>query len=261
MRSQRIAMFGLLVLVAIAACAKAGSYVFTTDQSPFVPGTQNLGYLMRPDADPTFGPADMEHGEISVFADFDSSFEARTYLTFDLSSLVDSIASARIKIHQADTRVDSGDRFDLAFYSVETDADVLNNLTEFDWEIFDDLGGGTLYRNVHMLDAALFEGSPPPDSIYFNEQEVSRVLEISLNADAVADINKARGGYFSIAMRTPYPGTVFGGAEQYGPPQLVLSTHPIPLPPALWSGGAIMALGLAGYAARLKRRGGGALSA
>jgi K319-like protein/PKD domain-containing protein len=153
------------------------SLTFTTSESPFVPGLRNQGlYGWHPYG---FSIATRpESHETAVGTNGTGEF--RTYYTFDLSTLTGNVVSARLVLTKGYW---VGADFGVRLSEVTTDAATLSagDPTGVSRVIFDDLGDGTAYG-----------GSAMPYTRY------NHTDTIPLNGAAVADIQAAGGGFFSI---------------------------------------------------------------
>jgi hypothetical protein len=111
------------------------------------------------------------------------AFTVRGFFIFDLTSIPLPVTSARLRILQGIT--DSQDPIEtVGFYEVTTPAAVLAAKNSIDPAPFADLGDGVLYATKDIV-----VGAP-----------TTTVLNIDLNAQGVAAVNAARGGYFSVGV-------------------------------------------------------------
>jgi Tol biopolymer transport system component len=181
--------------------------VFSTSGRPFTPGVRNQGWW---NWNPNGVNQDHNDNYFVGVSDEDEG-EYRNFFTFDLSSLTGQVISARLEI----TRFGYGSpdpSETLGLFDVSTDARTLNNNVGVSAAIFEDLGTGTSYGTVEVS-----RSGEPAD-----------VLSVPLNAAAVADINAAAGGFFSIGGRLlsaePHQ-TLFANSDDEGGVQrLVVET-------------------------------------
>ncbi|MSV27302.1 MAG: PEP-CTERM sorting domain-containing protein [Bryobacterales bacterium] len=181
-----------------------GTDTFNTATSEFTPHIRNQGW---------WSATASGHNIIDNYVV--GSFEGETFnnfFTFDLASLDHAATSATLTIQTAGTTT-SGLPVTYSLWDVSTSAAVLSFNTGPSAAIFTDLGSGTNYATIGV--------GPYPSP-----------LVITLNAAAIADINQAAGGFFSI-----------GGT-------LTPSTPAIPEPGTL----VLSGLALIGLAAKFRRR-------
>lgn len=148
--------------------------IFNTSDSEFTPGFKNQGW---------WSPAPNQN-----FAENDNygvgrgaSFIHRNFFTFDLSFLSGTVVAATLEVRRG-VYASPNSEETLGLFDVSTPAAILNNNTGTNDAIFDDLGTGQSY-GIYIVSS-----SGNPDDL----------LRFPLNAAAVADINNARGGFFSI---------------------------------------------------------------
>ncbi|MFN3252046.1 PEP-CTERM sorting domain-containing protein [Roseibium album] len=224
----------LAVLVSVcgvvtASLATAATVTVGTDQGLVRPGMDNQGYWR----------SYIPNGNLTNDNYIASSFyDTRPYFTFDLGGLVgQKISGLTLNLR----RYIQEENPIVTFWDVSTSATDLAQRGVADWSIFNDLGSGNSY------------GSSGPIS----SGASTDVLSFVLNDQAVADANKAIGGYFSIGLSVT-AGTVFAASSNEpgnrGPgytQDLVISTNPItvvPLPATLpLLAGGLGAFGLAGW--------------
>jgi hypothetical protein len=114
-------------------------------------------------------------GDVSL----DGSQLLNNFFTFDLSNFTGGATSAELRLARYVTTGPLPLLYSL--FDVSTDYLILNSNDGTNAGIFDDLGSGILYGSIVVSDLSL----PDP-------------LIITLNAAALADINIAAGGVFSI---------------------------------------------------------------
>jgi hypothetical protein len=145
----------------------------------------------------------------------------RDFFTFDLSAVDQHVVFASLVVFTGTMRVKGGSTEQLRLFDVSTPADVLNHNRGRNPAIFRDLGTGTSYGDYSLG----------------RDQARSRI-KLTLNRDAIRDLNAARGGFFSIGGRlTSLDGRLGPGADEFifGASQgresrLVLRTVPSPQP-------------------------------
>ncbi len=182
-----------------------------------------------------------DNTNIVVGSDFGDDF--RNFFTFDLTQLPEGtgVISATLRIRRYYSSPNNESIETLEFFDVSTNATTLNENSGLNPAIFADLGSGTSYGAFDV----------PGDG------DILEVLEFALDGDALADIQSAAGGFFSIggvltsAVSTPdtrgdYLFGVSGG--QLNGEQLVIV---IPEPVT----GALLLLGLFGLARLRSPRG------
>ncbi len=192
---------------------QADSLIFNTSDSPFVLGQDNQGWWNSV-------TGHTQNGNYIVGAQSQASI-FRNFFTFDLSSLTIPAAAATLEIQRY-----GANSFDmtetLGLFDVSTSAGTLNALGPANAAIFNDLGTGTSYGAFDVSTA----GNP------------ADILSFPLNSAAVADINAAAGGFFSIggsltSLNAIFAGdeTLFGGSGSSGVQRLVVEAVP---EPATW---------------------------
>ncbi len=150
---------------------------FDTSQSQFDTGVNNQGFWID--------NASANNVNDNYLTGQIGSNTYRSFFTFDLSSLgaLDVITSASLQILR-ETSASGNEAFEtLELFDVTTDAATLNNNQGMNAAIFSDLGSGTSYGAFPV------PGSGP----------ITDVLVFDLTS-AIADMNAARGGFFSIGV-------------------------------------------------------------
>lgn len=163
--------------------------IFDNSMSEFNPGYLNQG----------FWATDIPHYAYDL--NFGSEGAGRRgYVTFDLSSLQAPVSSAVLRFTGLSWSGISP--FDILFYDVSTNAAVLNQGNQdYVPGVFDDLGSGNVYARLALVNNT---GSGSDFSGSF------QTIDIPLSSQAVADINAAQGGFFSVgadADPVPEPST------------------------------------------------------
>ncbi|MFN6487100.1 MULTISPECIES: hypothetical protein [unclassified Nostoc] len=161
-----------------------------------------------------------------------------SFFTFDLSSLV-GVSSATLQVQRFKG---SGDPIKtLGFFDVSTPADVLSQkVNNPDINIYNDLGSGKNYGNFNVTASG----------------DQNEILSFVLNSDAIADINKRSGEFFSIG------GALLGDlgiGDQYlfgfsdSSAKLVLDTDLATVPEPGTLSGAVL-VGITGLWLKLQRK-------
>ena len=213
---ERAALLAAILIIGAASIAVAssqphvasrlepqsGPLVFRTSDSQFDAGANNQGWWSL--VTPNF---DFNDNYVTGTATSSGGVETRNFFTFDLRSL-DLSGST---IVSALLQVDRGGRGDdptetLTLFEVSTDAATLNNNTGTSAAIFDDLGAGAVYGTY---------------IVRFDGPQFGRAT-FRLNQTAIAAINGAAGGFFSIggALQS-LPGYLFAFTG-HGDQRLVL---------------------------------------
>jgi len=163
-------------------------------------------------------------------------FIYHNYFVFDLSSVSATVTSAVINIYSPESPAQTFDSYKsmdpfetYVLYDVLTDISVLTSDTG-GVAVFEDIGTGTSYGGYDVSAAD-------------NGQFVS----ITLNADALADINNtaglfAIGGAVSTIDLTPNNEVIFASSSEPGVPSPYMVLTTVPVPAAVW----LFASGLAG---------------
>jgi len=143
-----------------------------TDEGNFDRGTENQGWWATRETN--FDSND--NYLVGAPPDLDGTF--RDFFTFDLSRLTERARAATLIVRRYRSAGDAKEV--LGLFHVATGARRLNNNSGLSDRIFRDLGTGTRYGRFPISPS----GHGP--------------VRLRLNHAAVADINAARGGYFSI---------------------------------------------------------------
>ncbi len=214
----------LLSLTCLLTTARANASLlsFTTNQSQYTPGVNNQGYWANRDL-PCCTVMDTNDNYFTGEADFGLTTgfaELRSFFTFDLRSMAAPVTGASLTVYSGVFGTDSFTEV-LELFDVSTEAAILNFNDRVNDAIFEDLGSGNSYGRFRLFRAT--------DSM------VDITLE--LNDAALADINAAAGGFFSIGgkIRTiSQTGSeyVFGqtGGPNRRPAELTLSVAAVPGP-------------------------------
>jgi hypothetical protein len=160
---------------ATVGTASADVFTFNTSDSPFDVGVRNQGWwsetLAATDSSANYAVGRNGTGDI-----------LRNFFTFDLAALSGfTVSAATLEVRRF---IASGDpTLSYKLSDVSTDAATLNNNTGVSASIFADLGTGTSYGTFLV-----------PTTTGASTD----VLTFVLNAAAIADINAAVGGFFSL---------------------------------------------------------------
>jgi hypothetical protein len=149
--------------------------VFDTADSPFDPSSANQGWWSDTVDNGSFANP-------NYIAGVCCGGDHRNFFTFDLRSLNNRVVFATLRVN---TGVVEGDETEtLRLSDVSTDAGTLNFNTGRNPAIFRDLGTGAVYGEY----------------VISREQD-NVTLDLKLNQRAIRDLNRARGGFFSIGGR------------------------------------------------------------
>lgn len=212
------------------------SLTFFTSDREFTPGVPNQGWWS-----PTSANSDPNSNYIVGICCGGNNHH--NFFTFDLSSLTDTVISARLELQRYDY-LSPDPSETLGLFAVSTDAATLNNNNGTSSAIFNDLGTGTSYGSFVVSSVGSF----------------TDILSFNLNAAAIADINAGAGGFFSIggALLSLSGGTndeyVFGFSHEAGAvPRLVIETRSqsVPEPSSILG---LVALSAFGAGSLLKRK-------
>jgi len=161
-------LFGLTSNQVVSLVTNVGT--FTTAMSQFTPGVNNSGWWSATASNIN------TNDNYLVGTIVGGSFN--DFFTFAIPQGVGVITSATLSAPRGNT---AGVPFTFSLFDVSTDAATLNNNTGTSAAIFNDLGSGVLYGSALITDLNL----PNP-------------LTVSLDAEALAALNGARGSFFSI---------------------------------------------------------------
>lgn len=167
----------LLVMAALQSECNATVITITTAQSPFAGSSLNQGWwsnsVSNTDSNTDYG--------IGVFGAADH----RGFASFDFSGFTvnDTISSATVKIQRGDSAGLNDATETVGFRDVSTSAATLNANSSASAGIYSDLGTGTSYGDFVV----------PGDDLS------TVVLDFNLS-NAVANLNAAKGGFFSVGF-------------------------------------------------------------
>jgi len=149
-------------------------FVFDTADSPFHLATANQGWWSD--------TIDAGFANPNYIAGVCCGGDHRNFFTFDVHTLKKHVVSATLRVNTGGVKGDETETLRLS--DVSTDAATLNFNDGQNPEIFRDLGTGTVYGEYVI--------STDQDHV---------TLDLKLNQAAVRDLNRARGGFFSIGGR------------------------------------------------------------
>jgi hypothetical protein len=218
----------------VGSPSSTSSLTFFTSDSEFTPGVPNQGWWS-----PTSPNYDANSNYIVGICCGEGNYY-HNFFTFDLSSLTDTVISARLEL-QRYGYLSPDPSETLGLFAVSTDAATLNNNIGTSSAIFNDLGTGTSYGSFVVSSVG----------------SLTDILSFNLNAAAIADINAGAGGFFSIggALLSLSGGTndefVFGSSHEAG--RLVIETRSqsVPEPSSILG---LVALSAFGAGSLLKRK-------
>ena len=198
--------------------------IFSTSDNQFDPGVDNQGWWST-----TMSNYD-ENDNYSAGMDTQGN-NPRNFFTFDLSALSLPVISATLELQRYEYW-STADSETYGLFDVSTDAVTLNNNVGTSTPIFEDLGTGTSYGEFEIFAEGL-----PED-----------ILSFELNAAALADIDAAAGGWFSIGGVLLSPGSpvgdgterLFGRSTGAGTQRLVVEVIPEPTTVVLLALGSLM---------------------
>ncbi|MBN1795779.1 MAG: hypothetical protein JW804_03830 [Sedimentisphaerales bacterium] len=215
----------LILLVSGSPAVWAYTLAFSTSDNQFNSGIDNQGWW----SDTMSNEFITENYAIGVNPTGNYS---RNFFTFDLSSLSDAVLSATLQLTRF-KYLSTADSETLGIFDVTTDAATLNDKNGINAAIYNDLGSGTSYGQFEVLSTG-------------SEDDV---LSFSLNSAAIANINSAAGGWFSIGGAIlSFGSPIYGGAEglfgfsheEDGTQCLVLEVIPEPISVLLLGLGALL---------------------
>jgi hypothetical protein len=222
-RALHIAVVAVVAVVAagsllVAEPAEAATIELSTAQGPIDPGGINQGWWTAT------GPANVNPNTNYFVGKDDLGREFRDFFTFDLRLIPSdlTVVGATLRVNAGFST--AGDLIEtVGFFDVSTDAVTLNRNTGTSEAIFADLGTGRSYGTFPVNRGTLGD------------------LSFVLNADAVADINASRPGYFSLGGRLlsfsrPDAEFRFGGTEGLVA-RLIVDAFPLPRTPQECKGG------------------------
>lgn len=214
--------------------AQAAIFRFDTSDNQFIPSIDNQGWWSATESNSDINDNYFVGRARDTIV---SNAILRNFFTFDLSSLNEEVVSATLRLQRYDGRGNPTQT--LGFFDVSTPAATLNNNEGTSAAIFDDLGTGKSYGT--------FDVSTRGNS--------SGILSFTLNSAAIADINAAAGGFFSIggalnaeSLSSPGDQYLFGNSSGGGVQQLVIN---VPEPSSVLG---TLAFGVFGAGWVLKRR-------
>jgi Ca2+-binding RTX toxin-like protein len=156
----------------VTAATATARFGFDTSDSQFLTGSDNQGW---------WSPVvHNENANDNYFVGI-SGGNHHNFFTFDLSSLKQRVRAATLKVrrfYDAGTRIET-----FALFRVATSARKLNHNVGTSAAIFRDLGSGVRYGTFKVSTVG---------------RDANAVRRFPLDAAAVADINAARGHFFSI---------------------------------------------------------------
>lgn len=179
------------------------TWVFSTDQSQFTPGTSNQGWWSLQD----ITRSSNDNYVVGVCC----GATHRNFFTFDLSELKGTVVSATLVVRKFFGKGEPTET--LRLFDVVTDAATLNDNRAIVPRIYKDLGRGHRYGTFDLSTA--------------DETSRADVFELPLLELARSDIQSAAGGFFSIGGRlitSEDGGYLFGGSSAHGKQLLIVQT-------------------------------------
>lgn len=170
--SLRLVAFASFLLAPAAALA----LTFSTSDSQFDPGVDNQGWWSN-------GFANHDHNDNYFVGSLFGAVHGN-FFTFDLTALpaATNVVSATLRLTRFTNSLDNEAVEALELFDVSTDPATLNENNGMNAAILSDLGSGTSYGAFDV----------PGGGVSTN------VLEFVLNGGALADIESAAGGFFSV---------------------------------------------------------------
>ena len=216
--SHRLGL-ALLLFSSVLANANAGIVIFSTNN----PTNPNNGLRTQ-----GFWSATVDNAGTHFVTGSDGSDTARGFLSFDLSTLTtrELIQGATINVQRYNSGGQAVETIEV--FDVSTDVLSLHDTNgNSSASIFNDLGTGTSYGSFNIAGTGLS----------------NEILSFTLNASAIADLNAARGGFFSVGLDlVSQDGSdfVFSGSNAPGLQTISLNVTTIPEPNSLALLGAVV---------------------
>lgn len=192
----------------VQTSANSTLMTFSTEDNQFDAGVDNQGWYSETD-----GGGDSNDNYIAGRL---GGEEHRNFFTFDLSALDpgDDVVGATLEVTRFS--IDSDDQSETySLFDVDTDAASLNDNDAFDAATFNDIGSGTGYGDFTVSTTTGSSGD---------------VLSFDLNSAALADIEAAAGGFFSVGGCVPTADDdtewLYGFSGGSGVQRLVLEVAP-----------------------------------
>jgi hypothetical protein len=186
------------------SAAGTATWVFSTDQSQFRPGTSNQGWWSNQD----ITRSSNDNYIVGVCC---GAGDHRNFFTFDLSELDGTVVSATLVVRKFFGKGEPTET--LRLFDVLTDPATLNDNRAIVPRIYKDLGRGHRYGTFELSTA--------------DETSRADVFELSLADRALSEIQSAAGGFFSIGGRlltSEDGGFLFGGSSGHGKQLLIVQT-------------------------------------
>lgn len=215
-------LHALTLCLLLAPLAQGAQITLTTSQS-LLPGEfRNQGWW-------TDGSRDnLSSSNFNYLAGINAGSDYRNFFTFDLALLPDNIVVTGAELRVTRFTTNSANISETyALYDVSTDPAALNDNAGSNISIYDDLGTGTSYGTFAISTTA----------------QTTDIASFNLNGNAIADLNAAGDGYFSIGGAVVTGGNLFAGSGNSNTPgvqELVITYIPEPTSLALLAVGAIL---------------------
>jgi len=227
---RREALCSLASVLALGLCAasllapqsvRADSLTFSTEDHPIGPGPNQGWWAPVGTAFSNIDP----NKNIDLIDQTANNLRLRNFFTFFIAPYAGSAESAMLVFAPVTSAAYSPlneATETIGFFDVSTPAATLNFTQGQSNAIYNDLGSGVQYGSAVVSENAF------PDT----------VLIVKLNASALAAIDAARGGYFSIggALLT----SDGDDSMSFGGPIVKLNVQTAPLPPAATAGIVLM---------------------